>query len=1110
MRYGYETFCPAHAPDMETSHAALPIDMIPVQKSFLSSIKGCQLCDGDAYDADFGAILTCSICYARQHSKCVVPNLEQDATFAACSRSGKFYCKTCMRCVQCEQPVDKDVYNITNPSFRQHSLEPDGQDVECDTVICHVCKYFTIHVACLPKNVKPETWRCGLCRICRHCNLTNISSEQWNEHFQACPDCTNEIRNGGVVCPVCSKVYREGENLPMVQCDYCDKWIHADICGGLTRSKFEAMGKSESKYRCPICREEKRKRDLTARKRSKGIDDGQITDIAQSNGTLSNVLDTILKQVPHAEGGIAFHSVRKASSQRNSLRQVFRDLCLGTEICRHCCSSGTEESMRFCADCGECYHYFCNEARSDPNFSDKGKKKLSTKKLDKGSLSTIPGGLGINAKVWLCFECDNFANLSSKHQGNGEGHSNCVLPASNGVQVKEDSNFTVHVKDRSLITVNGHGKSNPQNCFPNGSGNFSSDDTLASHLKATTGQELPKAILWADLRLCELCNRKEDHSSPEGRLIPWASNMVADMSHSWVHIGCVMWSVEVSLHGSSGHCDTFLGPRRYLLSSARRTACMVCGRFGATLTCSYSGCDVSYHFHCAREVAVTGVVKAKTPLLEKAILTASPGDVGWVNMEDLGSLSILCPSHGRADDRVAGGVASISDTQRLFNVQRLVRIIDRQGFTVDGEVPRKKRLSPDRLLSMRIGALTVIQFGQLVPEVDSFVMKGCLVPLGYCAARRFWSIACPGQRCVYFLEVCGFKQSGPLFVIRCSDAPNLKLESKDPDDIWRRLMKMVKDTRINAGMEDVSYQRRTTGLEAFGLLNCIPVVTHIEALPMASMFKYRYAHKRVVTHKSNDIIFYNSLAERYRSVDVTENSTGCCRSEGYLPVAWIEKHHAQKRKLIPRYRNARTGAAFQLDVARELFSRNKQGRPKAAIQIGKAINQNPISIRNAKTKSAALLPAVNEHRGIAASSKTRSIILRSDIDGWGVFATRDIPGGEMIIEYVGEIIRPAISDLREVQYSEKGIGCYMFEIIPGIIVDATMRGNAARYINHSCAPNCYSKTIALDNKRHVVVIFAKRRIQRGEELVYDYQFPFDESDRVKCECGAAQCKGWMN
>ncbi|XP_044147210.1 histone-lysine N-methyltransferase 2A [Bufo gargarizans] len=91
-----------------------------------------------------------------------------------------------------------------------------------------------------------------------------------------------------------------------------------------------------------------------------------------------------------------------------------------------------------------------------------------------------------------------------------------------------------------------------------------------------------------------------------------------------------------------------------------------------------------------------------------------------------------------------------------------------------------------------------------------------------------------------------------------------------------------------------------------------------------------------------------------------------------------------------------------------------------------------------------------------------------------------------------------------------GIGCYMFRIDDSEVVDATMHGNAARFINHSCEPNCYSRVIPIDGQKHIV-IFAMRKIYRGEELTYDYKFPIeDASNKLACNCGTKKCRKFLN
>lgn len=76
---------------------------------------------------------------------------------------------------------------------------------------------------------------------------------------------------------------------------------------------------------------------------------------------------------------------------------------------------------------------------------------------------------------------------------------------------------------------------------------------------------------------------------------------------------------------------------------------------------------------------------------------------------------------------------------------------------------------------------------------------------------------------------------------------------------------------------------------------------------------------------------------------------------------------------------------------------------------------------------------------------------KSGIHDWGLFAMEPIAADEMVIEYVGQMVRPVVADLREAQYEATGIGSsYLFRIDLDTIIDATKCGNLARFINHSC------------------------------------------------------------
>lgn len=137
-------------------------------------------------------------------------------------------------------------------------------------------------------------------------------------------------------------------------------------------------------------------------------------------------------------------------------------------------------------------------------------------------------------------------------------------------------------------------------------------------------------------------------------------------------------------------------------------------------------------------------------------------------------------------------------------------------------------------------------------------------------------------------------------------------------------------------------------------------------------------------------------------------------------------------------------------------------------------------------------------------------VRRSPIHGTGVFATRRIPKGRRVIEYIGERISHAEADRRYENKAHDDNHTFLFTVNNRVVIDGGNIGNEARWINHSCNPNCES---LIDDNR--VFIEAIRTIQPGEELSYDYMIERDRSDPpdidviFACRCGAKNCRGTM-
>ncbi len=145
----------------------------------------------------------------------------------------------------------------------------------------------------------------------------------------------------------------------------------------------------------------------------------------------------------------------------------------------------------------------------------------------------------------------------------------------------------------------------------------------------------------------------------------------------------------------------------------------------------------------------------------------------------------------------------------------------------------------------------------------------------------------------------------------------------------------------------------------------------------------------------------------------------------------------------------------------------------------------------------------------AAKPSRPYAVRNSKIHGRGVFATRTIRKGTEIIEYRGERTSWDVALERPPSDPDNPFHTFFFELSDGRVIDANVRGNAARWINHSCDANCESSEH--DDGR--VYIEARRKIRAGDELTYDYRLSIEGRITKKmraayaCRCNAATCRG---
>ncbi|XP_030386646.1 probable histone-lysine N-methyltransferase CG1716 [Scaptodrosophila lebanonensis] len=136
-------------------------------------------------------------------------------------------------------------------------------------------------------------------------------------------------------------------------------------------------------------------------------------------------------------------------------------------------------------------------------------------------------------------------------------------------------------------------------------------------------------------------------------------------------------------------------------------------------------------------------------------------------------------------------------------------------------------------------------------------------------------------------------------------------------------------------------------------------------------------------------------------------------------------------------------------------------------------------------------------------------VFRTEKKGCGITAELQIPPGEFVMEYVGEVIDSEEFERRQYRYSKDKNRHYYFMALRGeAIIDATAKGNISRYINHSCDPNAETQKWTVNGELRIG-FFSRKTIMPGEEITFDYQYQRYGRDAQRCYCEAANCRGWI-
>jgi hypothetical protein len=237
---------------------------------------------------------------------------------------------------------------------------------------------------------------------------------------------------------------------------------------------------------------------------------------------------------------------------------------------------------------------------------------------------------------------------------------------------------------------------------------------------------------------------------------------------------------------------------------------------------------------------------------------------------------------------------------------------------------------------------------------------------------------------------------------------------------------------------------------------------------------------------------------------------GCARSEGFFRLSRELKELVRFSGVLEAFSSVSgTNSVATTATTKEFSSASDSSANGRSSRVQ---NRRPLLHQSIANASSLDLFKVSP-----LQSTQKLVCLRnSSIHSFGLVLMEHADPGDLIIEYVGELVRASVANIREWKYEREYCGdgiasSYLFRLDDIMVIDASQQGNLARFINHSCDPNCVAKTITLNGSKRIVM-YAKKHIRAGEEITYDYKFPTekDPKKKVKCLCGSSNCRKTLN
>jgi hypothetical protein len=392
----------------------------------------------------------------------------------------------------------------------------------------------------------------------------------------------------------------------------------------------------------------------------------------------------------------------------------------------------------------------------------------------------------------------------------------------------------------------------------------------------------------------------------------------------------------------------------------------------------------------------------------------------------------------------------------LGEVRRIHRWLMQRKSIVEGRAFDKFVSTGAMCWSLRLGALSVESLGvfPLTSPTTALSLwdQGLIVPVNFRCKRLFPSYLHPARYSFVSFETAVSVRDAPhvSWTVAVDDDPLNPISSSSLGDALALYLKRVHSFRKEHNLPPIPkchfYFKDPCSF--LGLHH--PVLRKaIESLPNAATASHRYAFKyipRNAAAKNCDMSLQYPLSLHKLCGALTFQTT-CARSDGPLAIKrrkWTSDAQLERALSPVLHTRPALGSSIAKSSALMADAQSGPNTPPLPGTPASAASSNSSNMTNF------LIPVRAKYRAMKQNERYALRVMPSKIAGLGLYCTRPFEKDDMVVEYVGEIIGQKLADLRELEYERRRKGYYMFSLEYDQIIDATMKGNKGRFINHSC------------------------------------------------------------